>query len=576
MPDWKAPFHLPRLTPEEYAKRKAAYVKKHGYTVTYPGTEDFIRIEITKPITNEEQIHWVDKDFGFFSKERLEEIQVFKRRRKEQFLKMLASPTPAIFNARSSYIAAIDDTQDAISTLAAIGKLAVRRLSIPIASLIAGPVGWLMRTADLLNIATTVVTPERPKRISKRQMDSLTSLNPKSRKIIWRRTQNMSTQGFHGGDAIQAAQVSGDVYGVGISLGAFMAFPVDFLSGVVRGVAGQPVDFKLQALDIPFWHIVAKKALKAVCCMLTAPTREFIPAFDETLLTAQLAAQIDSSFTKILNPSVDIPKPGSLESQAPTVTHLITRQVISELGENPDEGVAWPSTGQRWSTYVDISNSGFQNATKHFSDWNEENKYSPNAFLASINAVESLHYLGECYGGIGTVAYDFTAANKFTHSLAWADYAFPHYYNVAQHSPLNIITEESIKAADGSIRKPPFPEWRIPLGNVQARLQDPLFQQTLYFELVNIAKRLRPEEPPERQANIWLMDFRHRLTNIDHVWNHLNNLGRYLDGLESQGLEPDMKGLIVNSKDLFGFEFIYSPVISGMAGLELREEEIPK
>ena len=574
MPDWKAPFRLPEMNNGDFAEAKAKYIAKYGYTVTYPTIEDFIKIDISKPITLQEQSWWKNKQFDNFTPERKREIEVFKRRRKEQYLKMLGSPTPAIFNARSSIIGALDDAQDAISTLAAIGRLAVRHLAPAIATLVSGPVGWLMKTASLLDVATSVLTPEAPKRKTKRALDELTSLNPKTRKVKWKRAADLAKQGFTGGDILQAAQTTDQVFGIGISLGAFMAFPIDFLSGVVRGTAGSTVEFKVLPIDIPFWHVVAKKALKAICCMLTAPSKEFLPTLDETILTAHLASQIDAAFAERYNMIDSGLSPNIVEVEAPRIMNLVTREAIEETGNNPDEGISWPSTGQQWSTYTNISNSGRLEVTKNFNTWCEERKHDFGAFLASCNAVQSSHYLGECVSGKDSTEYDFTAANKFIHELARADYAFPHYYNIAQWKPENLITDESISAASGIPQKPKFPQWVRPHGNIQDQLEDPIFQQKNFSYLIDIAKNLGFGQNSESQARIWLYDFVHPQSDFSHIWNHLNNLGKYLESLEEAQIKPDVGSLVKTSKDLFGFPLVYSPIATENNNFSLIQGEL--
>ena len=575
MPDWKAPFHLPKLTSDEFFQMKAAYVAKYGYTVTYPGLEDFIKIGISKPITEQEQLNWIQRNEDFFSPDRFEEIRLYKENRKAMFLRMLSSPTPAIFNARASIIGSIDDAQDAISTLASIGRLAARTLPSTMVSLISGPFGWLMKAGNLLDIATTVLTPEVPKRITKRQLDTLTSLNPATRKVRWKKANILAQKGFSGGDALQLGQVTENVFGVGISLGAFMAFPLDLLSGVVRGVLGQEVEFVVKPTRIPFWHLVAKRALKALCCILTAPVNLNLTNYETDLLTVQLAAQIDSVFTERFNPVDDLINPDNVEVQAPKITNLVTREAIIELGHDPDAGVSWPCTGNEWSTYTEISNVGHENATRDFKDFNKRKVHSYQSFQASCNAVESVHYLGECATGIGQVAYDFTAINKSIHSLANADYAFPHLYNISSRlgSTIDILLKDTNKSSPAIIFADPKKVKLVQYGEVD--FFNPSFQISIDRPDIDydMSQLVNAKYYPSGDTSQNRISAKAQLSELP--LSQLNVFLEYFRAHEENGTTPTTPDLLRISQERFGFDFIYSPVSSGLDETSLTEKEIP-
>lgn len=46
MPDWTAPFHMPRITTEEFLRKKAEYVAKNDYRYTIPEFDDIFHIPI--------------------------------------------------------------------------------------------------------------------------------------------------------------------------------------------------------------------------------------------------------------------------------------------------------------------------------------------------------------------------------------------------------------------------------------------------------------------------------------------------------------------------------------------------
>jgi len=93
MPDWTAPFRIPKITNEEWARKKADYVAEHGYSITIPGLSDIIKVRTEEPMTALEHYHWKKKNWDYFSPKRLDECQKQKKKRRERYLAMLASPT---------------------------------------------------------------------------------------------------------------------------------------------------------------------------------------------------------------------------------------------------------------------------------------------------------------------------------------------------------------------------------------------------------------------------------------------------------------------------------------------------
>jgi len=89
MPDWTAPFKIPKISNEEWARRKADYVAKNGYTITIPGLSDIIKIRTEEPMTAQEHNWYKKKQWHNFSPKRLEEVREQKQKRKETFVSII-------------------------------------------------------------------------------------------------------------------------------------------------------------------------------------------------------------------------------------------------------------------------------------------------------------------------------------------------------------------------------------------------------------------------------------------------------------------------------------------------------
>ena len=182
MPDWSAPFAIPKYTSAEFRKMKADYVAKHGYTITFPGLYDIVKIPIEKPMTEQEKYDWSRGSYGEFSETRLYEIQRMKKKRKDKFLAMLASPAPEVVTNAGIFMTAIDNAQDALYTIGVLGILGARFMPPPITAALALPIGAVMTAAGALNIIQSLGKKGLPGKEAKRAWQKKTGVDPYSKK----------------------------------------------------------------------------------------------------------------------------------------------------------------------------------------------------------------------------------------------------------------------------------------------------------------------------------------------------------------------------------------------------------
>ncbi|MBA7607359.1 hypothetical protein ES703_14518 [subsurface metagenome] len=425
MPDWLAPFHQPKWTKEEFVKYKAAYVAKHGYTITIPGFEDIIHLPIEKPITAEEAKLWKARKYDVFSPERLEELKYIKKRRKEKFLAMLASPIPRILNNRAALMTSIDDTQDALSVLCATGLIAVKTAPRQVAGVISGPVGWLMAGTEAVNFAQMTMSPERWGIKQKRTTDELTDLNPATKKGRAKLLKKAKNAKLHAGYAVEALQVTDSVFGVGISLGQLMNLPIEIIAGNVRNIMDWgSVKVKYPVPDLPHWARIAGKLHNAMGVHWAAHQYTDLEEQTTHLVAANLAAQVTRSFIdwNPLDQVIDIDK---AEIRVPQPTNILTIEAMEE--EDPDwrETVLWPGTGKEWSNLNDLYDGSVDVMTDNFKRFCDTNRHNFHGFIAGINATESTLQNIESVDDNHVIHYDYTAWCKTLHSLQYNGYSFP-------------------------------------------------------------------------------------------------------------------------------------------------------
>jgi len=379
MAEYLAPFHLPEFTDEAFAEKKAEYVAKNGYTITFPKIEDIIKFPIYDPMTDQERVLYKKRQYAQIGDRRLTEILAMKQEKREKFERMLASPTPAIARAWASIAQALDDAQDALLTVAVAGRIAARFLPRVLARFLLGPVGWIWLIGEIMNALM------QPFGCVFRPMSCKRKMHRKLRRRAKGLRANMKQFASKPGvipsfsEAIQVAQVTKDVYGWGLSLGPIIGLASDLVSGSVRYARGEKVTMRrapgitehYQAAGEEAWKRIrwkprykhrkhedyCAKALKNMSVVYGFKRRT--DPLEETLLyiAAECAAIGAEPQMKEWNPYIEVEGLEHIYTEAPQLTDILWQEIFEEKGMDPDDFVAWPSLGKRWATYEEISAS---------------------------------------------------------------------------------------------------------------------------------------------------------------------------------------------------------------------------
>ncbi len=392
MADWMSWLHMPKFTDDEFSKQKADYVAKHGYTITIPGLSDIIKIAVPKPMDSAEKLNWKRKDWGFFAPVRLEEIRRVKEKKKDRYLAMLASPTPAIVQNFGSIMCSMDDAQDAVSTLACIGSLARTVAPKIVSKALFGPVGVLWVAADLLNILMAAPYGCLTRGASKRTVEELVDNTPKKNNAWLRRAPRIKRALPRKADWIQAAQVSTSVFGFGISLGPIVGLAQDLLIGSLRHRLGQTVKVTLPMKGIKRFARTAYRAVKSLACNFAYP----FMTEDEDVLTwlsaATLSYQLLHDDIQDWHPLDMIEDLQDLELKAPIPEDPLTLEIIEESGIPLEEACGWPQTGKLWSPIEEIADTTQWGATENLDRFVLANKHSFTGYWAAATALETSRF----------------------------------------------------------------------------------------------------------------------------------------------------------------------------------------
>ena len=436
MPDWLAPFHLPKFTDDQFETQKEAYTEKYGYTVTVPSFDDIILIKRFKNMTREEIKLWKQRKYDEIPAGRLAKIREHKEAKRQKFVAMLASPSPKIVRSVGAIMTSLDDVQDAVSTLAVIGLITAAVIGGTTAAVLTGPLGWIVGASTLLNLINPYSRIRGPKkkaktgRAAQRSLEKLTDKNPFSKKARlkttgwWRHMkppEGMTIppgvtfpKGWRPGDkfpkgviikkgtkipwgkikkfrpsvgnAIEALQVTAGVFGIGLSLGPIMGFAQDYIAGAIRAAAGQKVTFVLPPEKWPEHYVKAARASKANAVLHGYKWESDFQDEVDSFLAAQLSLQVLEPYLQDWNPMEEVEDLASFEIQAPRPTDILTLEIIEEAGYTLDEVCNWPQTGEQWITLGDLQEMTAETATANLTHFAEENKNSALAFIAGQNA----------------------------------------------------------------------------------------------------------------------------------------------------------------------------------------------
>lgn len=412
MPDWLAPFTIPKYTTEEFRRMKAKYIAKHGYTITFPGLYDIIKLPIENPMTKQEVKDWKARRYDKFSETRLYEIRKMKKKRKDKFLAMLASPAPEIINNSGALMTAIDNAQDALFTIAATGFAAMRFSPPPVAAAIALPTGAILTAAGALDIVQSLGKRGMPGISAKREWQKKTNVDPWSKKGRIKYAEHLMKTFPKKAILVQALQTSEEVLGVGLSLGPIVGLFVDVIAGPVRRIFGDKVTVDL---PVPTYDEFCKAAQHNA----RTTAAYFYPGVqtsDEEVLTMMFAHWHGQmalySGTKGLPGWENYNNLDEIELKMPRPTNILTLEVIEEEGIDVDSVVGWPHNSKPWALATDIVEEYDAPCKDYFNEYMAMHNKDWIGYIFKTLASDAHFYTMAAAEGENQVVYDYTATSK--------------------------------------------------------------------------------------------------------------------------------------------------------------------
>jgi hypothetical protein len=475
MANWTAPFHLPKITDLEFDTAKEKYNKAHGYTIDVPAIGDIIQLKPFKPLTEQETKLWTgkipaseipriemsvadinawmaagkgpppttrkrtpdeQKEYRRTLKQQIPEERRFEiskemEARRRRFKAMLGSPSPEVARTAGAILTAMDDLQDALSTLVCIGALTATMIGGTTAALIAGPLGWIAGGAAFLNLLNPINRlrgfggKAAKTRQSKKDIERHTDHNPFSKKARAKYAKNIKKFKPSLGNAIEALQVTSGVFGVGISIGPIMGLAQDVISGAVRHMMGQDVKVTFAGKPAAEHVQTAQKAMKALAVVHGQEWKSDLELDTMTFLAANLATQVLDPYIQEENPFTAVEDLAQLEIEAPKATNPLTIQVIEEEGHTVEEYQIWPQNGKRWISLLELQEKTEILARKNLEHFSDQNKHSELAFFGAQNAHDAALRTIEIIEGKGSVKVEYTHIERIVLTVLDNGFEYP-------------------------------------------------------------------------------------------------------------------------------------------------------
>jgi len=454
MADYSAPFQLPKFATSVWQQKKQEHTDKHGYSIYFPKIGDIIHLKQTRPITDYEKELWYTGRRDEIPARRRKNLETQKARARQNYTKMLSSPIPNWLSNYTSVLTSWDNLQDVLITLAAIGRIAIKFLPKLAMGWLSWPIGLLWLLASIMSTIAApsmcVLSPMKCKRrmhaeIRRRnKMLRARGIAPERGTRAWMKMEaSRLKHGFKGyaksggflpsfSEAIQALQVTKDIWGVGLSIGPIFGIVYDLMSGGVRWARGEKVKFvnapwqievyqkpedtkhnyarykrppgKMTKAQYLYWRKNtikdAKTGIKSEQDLLfhqalrmSQTSYGWKHGTDFELEAAmycgaEIAGQYMHNTIADWNPMENIEGIEHIQIEAYNEPNPLIEEVLQEQGMDPDGGIQWPSTGTRWATYEDIQRTLAPIAAENFEYFCENCPTEDLSAIAENSAIE--------------------------------------------------------------------------------------------------------------------------------------------------------------------------------------------
>jgi len=376
-----------KVTDSEFELKREAHIEKYGYTVNIPGLEDVFKIGWYEEPTEEEMKTYKDGTMKRYNPRRYWEIHEEGQKKKEKYLSMLGSPTPALVRSAGTVMNLLDDVNDTLGTGAVLLRTAGflgRRIGL---KFLMGPAGWLLLAADIFGIAMSLQQAVATKIWKKNAMDEMSSINPFSKRSRAIRKNKLKRLRPSKGELIEMAQTTNQFFGVGLCLGPLVGLAQDAFFGTWRAIKGEKVKISFSLEFMKEKRVQAAFGVLNCAHILFIDFRTFeMEVYYKTMVALQLATQIVYPYIQEWNPIDQIEGIEYMEKEAPGVTRPLSLWAAEELNLDVEQFRNWAVPGSRYATFNDIYEQGIYWAGDTMMNICRRNRRSVDCLMSAQNA----------------------------------------------------------------------------------------------------------------------------------------------------------------------------------------------
>jgi len=423
------PVKWHRFSTEEFIQKKAEYNAKYGYSIYIPGFYDVVKMNLDIPPTQHELDMYSPREPGLLSPYRWQQIKEYKAKKKDAFLRMMASPTPTWARNIATTMTFLDDVNDTLGTAAVLARFAMRLFPKVLGKVLTGPAGWALLVADICNIAMTLSRlPVRAVAIKTRKHRSLKN-NPFSKKAALERAKKLRRHGITKGELIEALQVTDNVMGAGLCLGPIWGCATDIVFGMYRVRVGEKVTIRTPILPATPYEAVAQWGQKAVMQLWTGGQEMSDEDHAKCIVAANAAQHCSWAYLQEWNPLDELSDISAIELRAPRPTDPTTLELLRHEGIDPNAHVGWLHLDKEYASPIelmDVCEPLIQNSWREYTQRNKNTQLGHMTSQAFVEVVQNNYALCE---GEDAVIVDYVAIDKVLDKMFHNGWRFAEQYD---------------------------------------------------------------------------------------------------------------------------------------------------
>ena len=417
MAKFEFPVKLHRFTSEEFDRRKAEYNAKYGYTVNIPGFSDIFKLGLDRPPTEKELSLYKSDRPGELSERRWEQIKAYKQKKKDSFLRMMASPTPTWMQNIGTAMTFLDDMNDTLGTLAVVARFAAHMLPKTLGKVLMGPAGWALTAADIANIGMTLSRlPIRMVTIKAGYHKGL-AMNPFSKKARVERAAKLRRVSLSKGEAIEALQTTDNIFGVGLCLGPILGLAQDIIFGAYRVTKGKKVSVSADWPLLAPHEAMGMRYFKAAQQLWTGGQELSDDDHSRSTLAVNAATQLAYPLIQSWHPVDKISNINDIEIQAPIPTDPTTIELFQNERIDPRRHRGFLHVNREFVTPTYLWDANEPIINESFHEYCNRNKHSQQGLMAGQTAVETIQNMLSLMEGEDQVQLDYSFTEKAIHKM---------------------------------------------------------------------------------------------------------------------------------------------------------------